>query len=117
MVDPERSLLQTLVEIDETGMPFRSRHEPVDRRKGGRSPVGRIFVVGAVELSEDGQPRRIRPAHIPDGSSKTLHGFIGKVAAPGARVITDGWLGCETPPANPHEARLVEGQKRRPMTC
>jgi len=30
MVDPERSLLQTLVEIDETEMPFRSKHDPPD---------------------------------------------------------------------------------------
>jgi hypothetical protein len=111
MVGPERSLLQTLVEIDETEMPFRSKHDPVDQKKGGRSPVGKIFIVGAVELSEEGQPRRIRLAHIPDGSSKTLHGFIGKVVTPGARVITDGWLGYENPPANPHEVRVVEGQK------
>lgn len=114
MVDPERSLLQTLVEIDETEMPFRSKHskhDPVDKKKGGRSPVGKIFIVGAVELSEDGQPRRIRLVNIPDGSSKTPHGFIGKVVTPGARVVTDGWLGYENPPANPYEVRVVEGQK------
>jgi hypothetical protein len=35
MVDPDRSLLQDLVEIDETEMPFRSKHDPVDRPRGG----------------------------------------------------------------------------------
>ena len=66
---------------------------------------------GAVELSEEGQPRRIRLAHIPNGSSKTLHGFIGKVVTAAARVITDGWLGYENPPSNPHEVRVVQRQK------
>jgi len=130
MVDPGRSQLHTLVEVDETEMPFRSKRDPLDRKKGGRSPVcsastilsvgqdgcrstpvGKILIVGAVELSEDGQPRLILLAHIPDWSSKTLHGFIGNVVTPGARVITDGWLGYENPPANPHEVRVVEGQK------
>jgi hypothetical protein len=38
MVNPERNPLKDLVEIDETEMPFRSRHDPQDRPKGGRSP-------------------------------------------------------------------------------
>ena len=69
-----------------------------------------MFIIGAVELAQDGQPRRIRMKQIPDGASKTLHGFIGRVAEPGAHVITEAWPGCENPPADTHEAKVVSGR-------
>ena len=111
MVDPGRSLPQTLVEIDATEMPFRSEHNPAGGKRSVRSPVGRIFIVSAVELSGDGQPRRLRLAHIPDGSSKTLYGFTGQSVAPGAQVITDGRRGCKIPPANRQEVCVVDGRR------
>jgi hypothetical protein len=49
--------------------------------------------------------------HIPDGASKTLHGFIGQAVELGAHIITDGWLGYENPPANTHEAKVVSGRQ------
>lgn len=33
-------------------IPFRSKHDPVERKTGGRSPADKIFSVGAVELSK-----------------------------------------------------------------
>jgi hypothetical protein len=35
----------------------------------------------------------------------------GQAVEPGARIITDGWLGYENPPANTHEAKVVTGKK------
>tara|TARA_R110002049_G_scaffold106640_2_gene254103 strand:+ start:914 stop:1402 length:489 start_codon:yes stop_codon:yes gene_type:complete len=80
-------------------------------QEAGESRGGKMFVVGAVELSEDGQPCRIRREHIPDWSSKALHAFIGRAVELGAHIVTDGWLGYDNPPANTHEAKVVTGRR------
>ncbi len=106
MVDPDRSLLGALVEIDETEIPLRRKADPPAGGQG-RSPQGKMFVAGAVELSPEGRPRRIRLAPIADFSAATLKPFVAAVAAPGARVITDGWSGYAGLPGHVHDAKVV----------
>lgn len=106
MVAPERSLLQDVVEVDETEIPFRTRHDPPAGGRG-RSPIGKMMVAGAVELSPDGKPRRIRLAPIRNFSAASLKPFIEGVAAPGARIITDGWSGYIGLPDHAHDPKVI----------
>ena len=104
MVAPDRSLLEDLVEIDEATLPLRTKQDPPTGGQG-RSPQGKMRIAGAVELSPEGEPRRIRLAPIGDFSACSLHAFVAGTSAPGARVITDGWSGYGGLPD--HEPKLV----------
>ena len=106
MVDPGRVLLEGVVEIDETEIPLRRKDDPPAGGRG-RSTQGKMFVAGAVELSPDGQPRRIRLAPIADFSAATLRPFVATVAAPGARVVTDGWSGYAGLADHAHDPKVV----------
>jgi predicted RNA-binding Zn-ribbon protein involved in translation (DUF1610 family) len=106
MVDPDRSLLQGAVEVDETTMPLRRKADPPAGGQG-RSPLGKMLVAGAVELSPEGQPRRIRLAPIADFSAASFKPFVAAVAATGARVITDGWSGYPGLPGHVHDAKVI----------
>ena len=106
MVNPERSLLEGVVEIDETEIPLRRKDDP-PAGGGGRSPQGKMFLAGAVELSPEGQPRRIRLAPIADFSAATLKPFVAAVAAPGARVVTDGWSGYAGLSDHAHDTKVI----------
>ncbi len=77
----------------------------------GRSAAGRILLAGAVELPECGKPRRIRLKSVESYASEALHGFVSEAVAPGARVVTDGWLGYSGLPDNPWEERAVGGRR------
>lgn len=108
MVDPDRRLLQDLVEIDETEIPLRSKHDPLDHGRGrGRSAVAKMRLAGAVELSPAGEPRRIRLAAIADFSAPTLTAFVEGAAAPGAKVITDGRRGFADLPRHEHVSKTI----------
>ena len=117
MAGPGRSLLQGIAEVDGTSVPCRdggveagdgAETDGAKRVAGrGRSADGRILLAGAVELSEDGAPRRIRLGTIGDYASGALRGFISGAVAPGAWVVTDGWSGHAGLPGNPRERRVV----------
>jgi hypothetical protein len=106
MVDPDRGLLQGFVEVDETTMPFRMKSDPVAGGQG-RSPIGKMLIVGAIELSDEGHPRRIRLKHIPDSSGEELKAFADKVVEPGATYTTDGWKGYNWIPPEHHDRKVV----------
>ncbi|MFG0245755.1 MAG: IS1595 family transposase [Phycisphaerales bacterium JB052] len=88
MVSPDRSLLSGDVEVDETTIPFRTKDEPVAGGQG-RSTIGKIVVIGAVELLEGGKPGRSRLAVVPDYKGATLKNFIRANIAAGSHVWTD----------------------------
>jgi len=106
MVDPSRSLLEGVVEIDETEIPLRRTVDP-PAGGGGRSAQGKMLVAGAVELSPEGGPRRIRLVPIADFSAATLKPFVAAVATPGAKVITDGWSGYAGLAEHVHDAKVI----------
>ena len=114
MVDPDRSLLEDLVEIDEATLPFRTVKDPTAGGQG-RSPQGKMRIAGAVELSPEGEPRRIRLAPIGDFSARSLHAFVAGTSAPGARVTTDGWSGLLRParPRPPAQGRRCNARPSR----
>ena len=64
-------------------------------------------IAGAVELSPEGEPRRIRLAPIGDFSARSLRAFVAGTSAPGARVITDGWRGYCGLPDHDHQPKVV----------
>ena len=103
MVDPEREPLAGLVEVDETGLPFRAGGEPAGP---GRSHGGKLLVAGAVEIRGKG-PGRIRLAVIGDCSAVALGAFVAAAIAAGSTVVSDGWPGYKRLKDVKHEPTVV----------
>lgn len=99
MIDPDRSLLEGVVEVDQTEIPFRT-----DDAFFGRA--GKIIVAGAVEVVDratnrakprklsakylDTRSGRVRLAVIANNSAPSLHAFIRANVRPGTTLLTDG---------------------------
>ncbi len=118
MVNPDREPLHGEVEVDETFIGGQ-----VTKEHKGRSPEGKMIVVGAVERRYDRKTARrgrhfyagrLRMRVIPDTTARTLIGFVQDHVEEGSIVITDGLpsykrldeMGYE------HEA-IVEGSPAR----
>ncbi len=110
MVDPDRSPLQGIAEVDGASMPCRDGGGERGVAGRGRGAAGRIPIAGAVELSEDGSPRRVRLKEVDGYGAEALRGFIAGAVEPGAWTVTDGWSGYTGLPDNPRERRVVGGR-------
>ena len=106
MVDPDRSPLDGLVEVDETDLPYRTKDDPPAGGQG-RSKLGKMLVAGAVEVADEGNPGRARLTAIDDASADSLHSFIAANLAPGATAKTDGWAGYPGAPGVVHEPHVI----------
>lgn len=106
MVDPDRTRLAGIVEIDESSFVYRTKDEPIGGGQG-RSPIGKMVIVGAVELEEGRYPGRIRLAAIPDFKRETLHAFVTSATTPKSEIWTDGNTAYATAPDRKVHARVV----------
>src|SRR4051794_33344519 len=103
MVDPDREPLAGLVEVDETGLPFRAGDTPA---RPGRSHDGKLLVAGAVEIRGRG-PGRVRLAVIGDYSAESLGGFVAGDVADGSTVVSDGWSGYRHLKEVRHDPKVI----------
>ena len=102
-----RSALAGLVEVDETEIACRSKHDPVTGG-GGRSHQGKMLIVGAVEVQDAGAgPGRIRLAEVSDYSANSLHPFVTQNLAPGATAKTDGRSAYPGAPGVDHDPHVI----------
>ena len=92
MASSEGALLRGFVEADETMVPHRRKGGP--RPKPGRSADGKLLIAGAVELSPQGAPRRLKLRRIRDFPGDSLRRFAESAVQPGTPLRTDDWLGC-----------------------
>jgi transposase-like protein len=118
MVDPDRELLEGVVEVDQAEIPFREGDtffEPGD--------AGKILVIGAVEVIErdthlskprrkhakylDARSGRVRLAVIADNTAASIEAFVRANVKPGATLLTDGHASYPGLTDYRHDPRIV----------
>ena len=119
MVDPNRELLEGVVEVDQTEIPFRADDAFFDPDGSGK-----ILIAGAVEVIDrdtnqavprrkhakylDTRSGRIRLAMIANNSAASIEAFVRTNVKRGTTLITDGhasFLGLRGD--YPHDPRVV----------
>lgn len=88
LVRPGRDRLAGTVEVDETCI---GGEEPGLR--GGRARGKKVLTGIAVEVRQPKGIGRCRMAVLADGPAASLHPFVTSCVEPGAKVITDAWMG------------------------
>src|SRR5271170_2863648 len=118
MVDPDRELLEGVVEVDQAEIPFREGDmffEPGD--------AGKILIIGAVEVIErdthlskprrkhakylDTRSGRVRLAVIADNTAASIEAFVRANVKPGATLLTDGHASYPGLTDYRHDPRIV----------
>lgn len=113
MVDPDRKPLNGFIEIDETSVIFRKKTDPEGGGQG-RSHIGKMFLIGAVEVIDTYYPGRIRLQRVPDTTREALRAFIGRHTTVGSHLITDGYSGYKNPPGRGHTAHNLSADDAPP---
>jgi transposase-like protein len=106
MVAPDRSPLADIVEVDESEVPFRTKDDPIAGGQG-RSHVGKMLVIGAVELVDGGKPGRIRLEPLTDFTAASITGFVARTVERGATVVSDGLASYRSLKEHKHIAKVV----------
>ena len=88
LVRPGRDRLSGTVEADETYIGGEEAG-----LAGGRARGKKVLTGIAVEVSEPRGIGRCRMQILADGSAASLHPFVTSCIEPGAKVITDAWMG------------------------
>jgi hypothetical protein len=119
MVDPDRTKLAGIVEVDQTEVPFRTKASFFDE-----TTAKRIIIIGAVEIIDQATgvtPRkkrkgatyhntragRIRLAVIPDNSSASIKAFVRANVEPESTLIRDGHRSYLNLTEYRHDAHVV----------
>jgi transposase-like protein len=118
MVDPDRELLEGVVEVDQAEIPFRAGDTVFDPGNSGK-----ILIAGAVEVIDRGtgqaKPRRkkakyldtlsgrIRLAMIADNSAASIEAFVRTNVKRGTTLLTDGHASYPGLTDYRHDPRVV----------
>ncbi|WP_431269279.1 transposase [Dankookia sp. P2] len=84
------ALFRGLVEVDEASIPCRSKEDDLTANSRGRNHLGKVALIGAVEIGEEGRPGRARLAVLPDYSGEKIGAFVRGAVAPKSGLLTDG---------------------------
>jgi len=84
----QRYVLQGLVEVDET---YVGGEEPGHPGRPGRDSEKKVPVAVALELDDEGRPKRVAMASVKRVTGHDLRRFAVKAIAKGSKLRTDGW--------------------------